>query len=180
MRNRSLAKRYASALMELAVEKKMVDRVEKDLSLFSQALTTNNQLAEVIFGQFATEVKQRVVREVFSGRVDSLTLKFIQFVFAKHREDELLTIIDVFHEKVRAWKGMIDVEVLSAVKLADSDLSSLRRRLESMTGKKVVIDARVAPELIGGLRVKIGDLVIDGSLSTRLRLAAEQLSNTSV
>lgn len=179
MRNRAVAKRYATALIELALQQSAVDQTQHDLELVVNTIETNDELCNVFYGQVEPQVKQQLVKELFEGKVSALVLKFLQFVISKRREDELRTMAEVFGELANEWRNLIDVEVTTGTELPEDELAPLERRLRELTGKEVALKVNVDPALLGGLRVKIGDLVIDGSVAARLRMMATQLQSAS-
>lgn len=176
MLNQAVARRYARALFDLAEEKGVIDQVDQEFALVVDTVRENPELQSVMEDLvIPPEVKQDLVRKLFSDKVLQLVMNFLLLTIQKRREVYLPKIYDEYSRLANEVRGIVEVEVLSAVPLADSTLKSLEASLATRLGKRVQCQAKVAPELIGGLVVRVGDEVLDGSVKTRLERMRERL-----
>lgn len=165
-----VARRYALALFNLAGEQGAVDEVEKDLKVVVEVLERFPQLKRAIQHRLVPpREKKALVATVFSTRVSSLVQRFIGLLVDKHREGYLESILEAYVLYADRARNVVEVNVSSAVPLAEADLRSLGQRLEAYTGKKVRLKTSVDPSLLGGVVVRIGDQLIDGSVKKRLQ-----------
>lgn len=176
MLNKAVARRYAAAFFSLALEKGLVDSLEKELAEVVKTVDENPELQRFLENPMVVVTeKKKVVDEVFGGRLSELTLDFLKVVLDKRREAYLKEIYNEFVKRANEARNLVDVEVTSAKELSQADLTALEARLVKMTGKQVRLTTKVDPALIGGLVVRIGDRVIDGSVTKRLELLREAL-----
>jgi len=176
MLNKAVARRYAAAFFSLALEKGLVDSLERELAEVVKTVDENPDLQRFLDNPMVVVAeKKKVVDEVFGGRLSNLTLDFLKVVLDKRREAYLKDIYNEFVKRANEARNLVDVEVTSAKELSQADLTALEARLVKMTGKQVRLTTKVDPALIGGLVVRIGDRVIDGSVTKRLELLREAL-----
>ncbi|MCL6519699.1 MAG: F0F1 ATP synthase subunit delta [Armatimonadetes bacterium] len=171
-----LAKRYAAALFEAAKASDSIDLVESDLGLVTYSLESVSQLTEVLEQPLIPiEHKKEIVRDIFSGRVQELTLNFLGLVIEKRRERILTEVEKEYVKLANDYRGIVLVQVTSALPLTSDEKSALRAKLEVFTGKQVELELHEDPTLIGGLVLRIGDTVIDGSVKGYLESLRNQM-----
>jgi F-type H+-transporting ATPase subunit delta len=112
---------------------------------------------------------------VFSGKVSDLVLNFLLMVIGKRREAQIPAIYHAFLELANDARGIVEVEVRSAIPLPDETVRNLEAKLVKHLGKRVKFQTQVAPELLGGLVVRVGDELMDGSVRTRLQRMRDRL-----
>lgn len=176
MLNHAVARRYATALFELAQEKNQIDQVEQELDVVVGVIDANPRLKAVIDDVvIAAEVKQDLMKKLFADKVSPLLLNLLQVVARKRREGYLSDIRRAYVDLANHARGLVEVEVRSAVPLGEETLTNLEGRLVARLGKRVRFSTQVAPELVGGLVVRVGDQLMDGSVKTRLQRMRERL-----
>ena len=171
-----IARRYAKALLELAVERQSLAAVRADLLDLAAFLQASPELAWLVRASpLNTLEKDRRLRALFAGRVQPLTFQFLRFLNARHRLSQLDTLLAVFEELCDAQAGVVRVRVTSARPLVENQLAGLHDRIASAPAlfalareKKLKLEQRVEPALLGGFKVQIGDFVRDFSLSSQL------------
>lgn len=164
-----ISKRYAEALFQLAVEKDCVDRYSSQIKLISDTLACDSKVVRAINNpQISSDVKLGILISALKDSADDDILGLLSVVFRKNRESELTNILDTFLSKVRAHKGFVTAEVESAAALDDSRLEQIKNKLSDKLNKQVEIEAKVVPELIGGLKITVSGHVIDSSIKSRL------------
>lgn len=176
MRSAKLARRYAEALGELAFEQGALDQVEQELLTLRELLEGREALRRVLESrQVKPEEKQRLINEMFAGKLSRITLNFLLLVVAKHREAHLEGMIDEYVAYANKKRGVVQVEVTVAHPLSEEQAFALSEKLAQVLGKKVRLSAREDPEVLGGVIARVGDLVMDGSVATRLQRLQEAL-----
>ena len=170
----SLQGRYASALYELASDKKCVTAVETDLGTLGDALAQAPDLAALIRNPQVGRIASAKAIEAVAGvlGLSELTRNFLGVLAANGRLSALPDIIRAFATIAAAARGEVTAEVTSAHSLDDDQLRLLTEKLKAREGRDVKIKASVDPEILGGLVVRIGSRQIDSSIRTRLNSLA--------
>jgi F-type H+-transporting ATPase subunit delta len=178
----AVASRYARALVDVALAPTAAvghDRVRQDLRAFEQALAASPELSIVLASPGISRPRKRAVigRLVESLGLSGISRNFL-FVLVDHRRTaDLSAIIEVFEKMVDERLGTLKVEVSSARALDGQQQGSLIQRLETMTGKKIVLNLDIDSDLVGGLVVRLGSTVYDGSVRGQLETLGRQLTN---
>lgn len=174
--NRRVARRYARALGELAHERGQLEQVEADLALVAETLASDSGFRRVWEHQrIGKHDKRRVLEQLFGGRILPLTMNFLFLLLEKRRETILEAITGEFTALANEVRDVVDVEVRTARALSDEEREALSRRMSEYVGKKIRLIEVTSPELLGGVIARVGDLVMDGSVLTRLRRLQERL-----
>jgi F-type H+-transporting ATPase subunit delta len=174
----SLSRRYAKALFGLAADKKIVDKVGTDLRALRQGFAASPELGEVLGSVRNSRASRRAIVDALLARIgaNELVKTFSYLLLDKERLTALPDISRVFDEMIEEKAGRVQAEVTSAVALTPAQLASITAALEKLSGKKVVVEKKQDPALLGGVVAKVGDVVYDGSLRTQLRALRDQLS----
>lgn len=173
----SLQGRYASALFDLASEKGFVTAVEADLDKLGEAISQSADLAALIRNPQVSRDDAAKAMDGVSGvlGLSDLTKNFINVLAGNRRLAALPDIIRAFATIAAAQRGEVTAEVTSAHALNDDQIAQLAAKLKAREGKEVKIKAKVDPEVLGGLVVKIGSRQIDSSIRTRLNSLANAM-----
>ena len=171
----SLAGRYASALFDLARDRRQIDSVGRSLDALSQALADSRD-----FSEFATSplVSREQAWDAFAALapqlgLDPITTNFIGVLARNGRKGQLQPVIRAFGRLAAEHRGETTAEVVTARPLNDDQLAALKQQLRTRAGRDVNIDAAVDPSILGGIVVKLGSQQIDASIRTKLnRLAS--------
>lgn len=179
MRTTTLARRYAGALFETARQSDVIDvidKVESDLGMIGYSLQTMPRLVEALnHPLIPRERKKAIVSDIFKDKVQAVTLRFLELVIDKRREEILPEIEPEYVRLANDWRGIISVAVISAVPLTGDEIAALKAKLDEFTGKRTDLDLQGDPGLIGGLTVRIGDTVMDGSVRGYLASLKEKM-----
>lgn len=179
MNNRAVPRRYAQALLMIALEKDALDQYEQELKTFAGILEAETRLTAVLDNpKVLPEVKKKLLEQIIQGRVCPVVFNFLCLIVDKKRESNYLDIIKEFSRYADEARHIVDAEVRSVVALTEKDFRNLEVRLGKATGSKVRLTSVIDPSLIGGLVVRIGDTVIDGSIVKRLSLLRNRLQHT--
>lgn len=174
----TLGRRYASALLNLAVEANALDAVRKDLSDFVAAWNENRDLRNVFENpSVGVSTRRSVLREIAeTSNMHPLVRDTLMLVSDRGRLRNVPEILDAFEALAEARSGRVRAEVVTATELPKEYFAGLQRTLEQATGKQVVITSSVDPTILGGVVTRVGDQVFDGSLQYRLNELRDELS----
>jgi F-type H+-transporting ATPase subunit delta len=167
-----VAGRYASALFELADDAKSLDQVAQDLTTFRTMVGSSPDLARLLASPVIGRALQgqALLAVLDAAGIAGLTRNFIGAVAANGRARELVAMATAFLAELASRRGETTVAVTSAVPLAPAQLQQLNDALRSVLGSnKISIDARVEPEILGGLVVKVGSRLFDSSIRSKLQ-----------
>ncbi len=177
----AVARRYAQAFFAIALEKNLLDQLQLELQQVVDTINSSNELKILMNHQLVDpRDKKTLVNEVFSGVLSETTINFLSYVIDKFRITYLQEIYQAFVVYANEARNIADVQVRSATALAEDDLKVLEQKLFKVTGKNIRLANEVDPSLIGGVVVRIGDKVIDGSLFRRLGRLKEKLMQIQV
>jgi len=173
----SLAKRYARALVEAASASRELEPVAHELGEFAALLRAERQL-RLFFANPSIQRRDKVgAYEQIATKmaVRPLTRTFLRILLEAGRLGELENVLRAYEGLVDERLGRVKAVVTSAVPLAAEAQERLRQRLQAQLGKQVYLETRQDPGLIGGVVTRIGSVVFDGSLRTRLLRLREEL-----
>jgi F-type H+-transporting ATPase subunit delta len=172
-----VARRYATALLEIGAESGDLDNLVVQVEQVAAAWVESRELQNAIENPLVPHhAKKAVVTQVLSRLgVGPVVKSTVQLLVDRRRMRTLAFIARDLREMSDARRGVVRAEVVSAVQLSEAYYAKLQARLEQMTGKKVVVDKRQDPGLIAGVVTRIGDRIFDGSLRTRLQTMRDAL-----
>jgi F-type H+-transporting ATPase subunit delta len=171
----SLAGRYATALFDLARDRRQIDAVGRSLDALAAALADSRDFAELIASPL---VSREAAGKAFEGLapqlgIDPITANFLGVLARNGRKGALGPVIRAFRRLAADHRGEVTAEVITARPLGGDQLAALKQQLKGRAGRDVTIDAAVDPAILGGIVVKLGSQQIDASIRTKLnRLAS--------
>ena len=176
MIERRVVRRYAAALFNAAWKAGVVDAVESDLGLVSYALEASPSFLEAVRSPvLPVDRKHAIVDEVFAGKVNEITLSYLRLLVDKRREEAMSHTEQEYVELANEARGIVTAHVTTAVEMTEQEEAAITAKLAEMTGKSVNLEKIVADDVIGGVLVRIGDTVIDGSIRGQLEALREKL-----
>jgi F-type H+-transporting ATPase subunit delta len=166
-----LAERYAAALFELADERHALDEVAGDLRELRAMLAGSGDLMRLVRSPVLSRAEQAKAMEALAetAKMSKLTADFIAIVARNRRLFAVPAMIEAYLAKLAARRGEITAEITAAQQLSQAQQDTLVEQLRRVVGSRVTIDMRVDPSLLGGLVVKIGSRMVDGSLKGQLQ-----------
>lgn len=172
-----ISKTYGEALFELAVEENKVDVFEQEISAILEILNQNPDFLQLLnHPKISKEEKLQVVEEVFGGKVTKEIQGFLNIVVAKERNKDLIAIMEYFLDEVKAMKGVGVCYVTTPMELNAAQKEAVVEKLLKTTSFKTMeMHYAVDEKLIGGMVLRIGDRVVDSSISTKLSNLEAQL-----
>jgi len=176
LKDARVARRYAAALFAVAKRDGILDAVAADLTLVSRFVAEVPYLRAVLMQPLVSdERKNGVVSEAFGDRVTASTLGFLRLLIRKRREDLIDECVRDFRALLAEHNNTVEAEASTAVPLSPDQEARLTRSLEVMTGKTINLTSHVDPQMLGGVVVRIGDQIIDGSVRGKLERLERQL-----
>jgi len=166
-----MAGRYAFALFSLARDEQSVDQVAAALKTFDDLIAESPDLARLVRSPVfsAGEQGKALVALLDKAGIGGVAANFIKLVAAKRRLFAVRDMIADYNKLYDSWRGVARAEVTTAAALSDAHVAAIKDALKGVTGgKDVEISVKVEPAIIGGLIVKLGSRMVDGSLKTKL------------
>lgn len=176
MLNIQLANKYAVAIFELAKEENQLEQYGAQLAQVSQTIAgqadlkafMNNPMIEI-------QAKKDFFNKLFKEDLASTVYNFIMLLIDKRRESLLEEIAGSYQALSNDACNIVKAEVTTAAELSEAQLAKLVAKLEATTGKTVQASTRIDKSIIGGVVVKMGDKLIDGSVASQLKSLQKQL-----
>jgi len=167
----ALAQRYASALFDLALEKRALDGVARDLDELARMLAESPDLLRLVRSPVIARQDQGKAVAALADKAGfaDLTRRFLGLLAQNRRLFALLSMIAAFRRRLAQHRNEVSAEVVSAAALRPEQLERLKSALKSAVGQEVTVEARVDASLIGGLIVRVGSRMIDASLRRKLQ-----------
>ena len=166
----TVATRYATALFDLASDEDALKPVEADINRFAALIEESDDLKRLIRSPvFAADEQERAIAAVLDkAEIGGLVGNFLKVGAGNRRLFAIPDMITACRRRLARQRGEVTAEVTSAEPLSDKHVADLKEALRASLGKDVTLEAQVDPALIGGLIVKVGSRMIDGSLRTKL------------
>lgn len=176
-----VGKRYARALFEVAKERGTIRETEEDLIAAVETIRQNEKLRAVLMHRdFSKAAKLNLLKELFSGKVSDIVLNTLLVAVDKGREAILTMLPDEYIRLANEALNRTQAVVYSPFPLSDEEQKAVAEKFGELTGKTVSITNVVQPELLGGIKVRIGDHVYDGSLARKLKELEKTLTQNAM
>jgi F-type H+-transporting ATPase subunit delta len=181
MLRNQVAERYAQALFDLAKEDKALEETENQFHEIVNVVNSNDELKQLLnHPKLSNDQKKETLTKVFEKELSNYLMNFIKILIDKGRVDYLQAIYQQFKKLVDTQQNRLEVQVISPINLSKKYQDKLKLKLEDTTKKEIALKLKVQPELLGGLILKIGDKVIDGSLLNHLKKLENTLKGLEV
>ena len=177
-----ISKTYGDALFDLAVETDKVDVLLEEIQQLQTVLAENADFGSLMnHPKILKEEKVEVAKNVFAGRISEELLGFLTIIITKDRYREIDEILNYFVTKVKEYKGIGIATVTTAVPLKNDQHQAIEKKLLDTTKyQSMEIHYDVDASLIGGMVIRIGDRVVDSSISTKLSELQKDLLKVQV
>jgi F-type H+-transporting ATPase subunit delta len=171
-----IARVYAEALFDVAREKGKLEEIRDQLAQFTDTLGSNRDLQVFFFSPyFSSAEKREGIAKAVSG-ADPEFVNFLELLAEKHRMPAIFRIRRRFEELVAEELKQLEVSVTSAVDLDERVVEEVGKEIEKQTGRKVELSSSVDPEILGGLVLRVGNMVLDASLRNRLEKMRKEIA----
>lgn len=176
MREESVARRYAAALFEQAEKSGTLTGAAEEMALAAETVAQNGALRALLGQPLVTEERKKLaLRNAFGDRVSPAVLAFLDLLVDKRRINLLPEVQREFARRVLEYRKIARAQAVTAVPLTPEQTTALERSLEARTGKDILLETDVDPAVMGGVLVRIGDTVLDGTVRGNLERLREQL-----
>lgn len=176
MADYKVSMRYAISLIDLAVERNMMDTISGDIELIVSAMEKSPELSRALGNPvIRPETKSAILDEIFKAKINSETMHFVRFLVKKGRENLLYEIMHKFLELRDEKLGIVNVDVRAAFELTEQQKNDLRNKIEKMLKKTARIRIKIEPDVVGGFIAQVNDTVYDASIKHQLELLKQQL-----
>ncbi len=174
-----IAEVYARSLFEVAQEHDVLDDVHDQLGEFADALGENRDLQVFFFSPyFSSEEKKDGISKVVDG-ADERFVRFLELLAERHRMPVLLRIRRVFDELWAEERKLLPVTITSAVELDDSTVKRIGKEIEKQTGRSIDLTTAVDSDVIGGLAMQVGNLIMDATIRSRLERLRKEVAKAA-
>lgn len=174
-RRSSTARRYAEAAFEVAMRDGTLERWRSELEMAVGLAGDRRALAVLANPAISVEKRDGALRDLLSDRLSQPVMNLLQLMLRRGRIEDLPRVASEFRRLDDERQGIVHATVMSAVELTQDEIRELTARLEQSTGGRIALEVEVDPSLLGGLVVRVGDRMIDGSIRGRLERLRNQL-----
>ena len=180
MRDVRVAKPYARALYDAALEQNALAAIVADIGTLRELIETSEEFGQLISSPvLSPQFKSETFEQIFADATHPLTINFLKLLASKQRERYLLAMMDVFSAIVDEAAGRLVAQVTTAVPLTPEQAEQLTGHLRAYSGKQVRLETTVDAEIQGGFIVQLDDTVFDASVATQLQRLRQQLASGS-
>ena len=174
-----IAEVYARALFDVAKERDVLDEIHDELGQFVEELDENRDLQVFFFSPyFSSQEKKDGISKMISGADDNF-VRFLELLAERHRMPAVFRIKKDFDELYAEERKLLPVTITSAIELDKSLVKDIRKKIEEQTDRKVELTTKVDPDVLGGLVLRVGNKVLDGSIRSRLERLRKQVAKAA-
>jgi ATP synthase F1 delta subunit len=174
-----IAQVYARSLFEVAKENDELDEIQEQLGQFADALDESRELQLFFFSPyFSSQEKRDAIDKVVDGGNEHFT-NFLELIAERHRMPAVFRMRREFDSLWRKENKLLEVRITSAVELDDDLIKSIGSRIEEQTGQRIDLDANVDSDVIGGLVLRVGNMVMDASVRGRLERLRKEVARAA-
>ena len=171
-----IAQVWARALFEVAKEHDLLDEVRDQLRAFAAAVNENRDLAVFFFSPyFSSEEKKEGLKRAVIDAQPAL-VNFLEALIERHRMPAIFRITARYDELWEDERDLLPVEVTSAIELDESTVGSIGDRIGEQTKRTVELSSKVDPDILGGIVLRVGNVILDASIRNRLEQLRKQVA----
>jgi F-type H+-transporting ATPase subunit delta len=173
----STARRYAEALFQIAERDGTVETWLEQLGTVAQVAAEPSAVHHLENPEVPVEDRQQVFRTTLGPDMLPQMANLLGLILRRRRVDQLPRIAREFRRLYNRRAGIVEAIATSAAQLDEAEVAALRSRLEQMTSARIELQFAIDPQLLGGIQVRLGDLLIDGSVRGRLERLRSRLAS---
>lgn len=176
-----IAKRYGTALFEVARDHQAMDRMETDIRLVLNTIQENPDFIEILLlPSVLLEKKKGLIKEAFAGKINQDLMSLLLLTADKARQGHLEGILGYALQAIQEEKGVLTAYVTSAADLTAEEREELQDKLSKQTGKKIELDCKIDAALIGGMVIRVKDRLLDYTIRGELHKLVKQLNAVKI
>jgi ATP synthase F1 delta subunit len=170
---------YSRALFEAAVQNGVLDRVHDELAEFADALSENREMQVFFFSPyFSSEEKKEGIAKVVTD-ADERLVNFLELLAERHRLPVIFRMRRQLDELWAEENKLLPVSGTAAIELDEKLVREIGERIERQTGRKVELSSKVDPDVLGGIVLRVGNMVLDASIRNRLERLRKQVARAA-
>jgi F-type H+-transporting ATPase subunit delta len=174
-----IAQVYARSLFEVAKEQGLLDTIHDQLGQFADALNDNREVAIFFFSPyFQTSEKKAGLERMISG-AEPIFMNFLEALLERHRMPAIFRIRGAYEQMWEEENRLLPVQVTSAVELDEQTVNSIGERIGQQTGRKIELSSEVDDGIIGGIVLRVGNVILDASIRNRLEQLRKQVAQAA-
>lgn len=176
-----VAKRYAEALFEVALESNTLEKTKEEIKFIANIIEDNSDFKTIItHPRVSKSEKKEILSNILKDKISSSVLNFCFITIDKGRESYLPEISKEYTVLSNLEQGIIEAKAISAVSMSEEETNKLAETLSKEFNKTVLLETKVDKSILGGVLVRLGDKVIDGSVKGRLENLQKELNNVRI
>jgi F-type H+-transporting ATPase subunit delta len=174
-----IAQVYARSLFQVAKEMGLLDVVKEQLAQFVDALNGNRQMAIFLFSPyFSTEEKKEGLERAVSG-AEPIFYNFLEALLERHRMPVIFRIRNAYDRLWEEENRLLQVQVTSAVELDEQTIKTIGDQIGQQTGRKIELSSEIDDGIIGGIVLRVGNVILDASIRNRLEQLRKQVAHAA-
>lgn len=165
-----VARRYAKALIDLAVEKKKLPKIEKDLESLLSAIQTSSDFQMLMQSKAVSNKQKLAAVEAIAKKAkwQAEVINFLKVIAQNGRLAGLAVIVEAAYDLMAEGRNEVKADIVTANPVTQTQVKKLQGELSKATGKNIIVQAQVDEKLLGGMQVTIGSVLVDSSIAGRL------------
>lgn len=176
-----IARVYASSLIDIGQEKKILPDIEEEIKFIAGMITENKDFRQFLVSPGITkDAKKDFIEKVFKGKLSDSIVNFLKVLVDNDRQSAIVEIYEALEGFIDDVNNRQRVTIITSVDLDSSLKSKLAAKLKDVFKKEIILKEEIDPSILGGIIIKVGDTVIDGSLAKDLRNIKNNLLNSKV
>ena len=173
--------RYAKALLQVAIEKNLLEEVKKDMQLLESLTVSVPEFMQVLNSPVVKpSEKQRILKAAVSAQISEVSSNFLDMMILHRRENRLADVIRNFMDQYRIHKGILTASLITPVAVDTKISQQITEILKKKYNKNVELSSKVEPNILGGFVLQVEDLQFDSCVQTQLRKIRRELINTTL
>ncbi len=174
-----IAQVYARSLFEVAKEEHKLDTVREQLGAFADALNDNREVAIFFFSPyFSTNEKKAGLERMITG-AEPTFMNFLEALIERHRMPAIFRIRAAYEQMWEDENRLLPVQVTSAVELDEQTVNSIGERIGQQTGRRIELSSEVDADILGGIVLRVGNVILDASIRNRLEQLRKQVAQAA-
>ena len=176
----AIARRYAGAMFDIGLKQHSLERTLEDVRGIAQVFAHRKLAYLLREPKVPAQRKETAIRQALANKLLPTSLNLALLVVQRELVDIMPNIANELEQLVLNYKNEAIADVTTATRIDDAELTQIKQALEKRTGKTIITQARVQPDILGGVIARVGDQVIDGSVRSRLAALRQQLLKSAL